>query len=475
MITTAEAAKMLGVSQRRARALIESGALRARKLGHTWAVDESSVRERANSERLRGRPSATKAASGLPRYTLMSHNHEVLSFSYKPQTKTVSDLQPLAGIDWKPLGIGRHDKAPNRYDLAEWIRNRAIPTVRPNVALLLRDLRMGSPSDLLFASWGLSLSDSYWFRPEGSNATWEEVNFYDNGYAEAFGDLMLDGGASQGPNAPSNDVGPLTSSDQKTALTHSPDSATDGMLAKTWVRRRGVDHLIKGGTGNENREPFNEALASRLLKRLLEPGEFVCYEVVDRKGRAYSSCANITSPATELIPAHDVLTAFGVSEGRDLHRGYLQALAHLEVPHAQQLIDKMIVVDHLMANFDRHTRNFGLLRTVESRGDYRIAPLFDHGCGFYSRATTAELEQRPYAWESHPFREYPSQQLALVQDISWYEPSALDGFMDDIAEVLGNNAEIDERFIAAVQRQTARQIETVNNLAAERGLVVPGW
>ena len=67
-----------------------------------------------------------------------------------------------------------------------------------------------------------------------------------------------------------------------------------------------------------------------------------------------------------------------------------------------------------------------------------------------------------------------SQQLALVEDLSWYDSSSLDGFLDDIADVLSLNAQLDERFIEAVQRQTAKQIETVNDLAAERRLLFPG-
>jgi len=97
------------------------------------------------------------------------------------------------------------------------------------------------------------------------------------------------------------------------------------------------------------------------------------------------------------------------------------------------------------------------------------------GCVSSRPPPTAELEARPYVWESHPFSEYPSQQLALVEDLGWYDPSVLDGFLDDIAEVLGENPEIDERFIVAVQKQTERQIQTVNDLAAERGVVVAGW
>ena len=76
-----------------------------------------------------------------------------------------------------------------------------------------------------------------------------------------------------------------------------------------------------------------------------------------------------------------------------MHRGYLKALEKLGVQNGGRFIDKTIIVDFLMANFDRHTHNFGLIRDAEELDGYRIAPLFDHGCGFYSRATTTELEQ----------------------------------------------------------------------------------
>lgn len=476
MLTTKEAAEILEVSPRRVNALIESGLLKAERLGRSWAVDEGSVRKRAASERLRGRPSAKgEGALHRGRYTLMCHDHEVLSFAYDFRNGEVSSLEPLDGIAWKPFGAGRRDRSPNRYDLAEWLRNRAIPLSRPHLPVALRDLAINTPAALMFASWGLSLTDPYWFKPEGAEAVWAEVNYFDNGYDEAFGDLLLDGAsdAARAERDAEND-GALGVG-RASAITRTPDSTTDGMLGKRWVREDGEDFLIKGGTGNENREPFNERLATCLLERLLEADEFVRYEVVERHGRAYSSCKNMAGPDTELISAQDVLTAFAVTEGRDLHRGYLDALAQLEAPMARQLVDKMIVVDHLMANFDRHTRNFGLIRNVETLDGYRVAPLFDHGSGFYSRATTAELESRPYVWESHPFREYPSQQLALVEDLSWYDPSALDGFADDIVKMLGENPEIDERFIAAVQKQTARQIESVSNLAAERGFIAAGW
>lgn len=485
VLTTKEAAEILGVSSRRVNALIEAGALKAERLGRSWAVDEGSVRQRAAAERLRGRPSArSRAALHHVRYTLMSCDREVLAFTYDFRSGEVTELEPLDGIAAKPFGVGRLDKNPNRYDLAEWLRNRAIPSGRPHLPVALRHWALGTPAEFMFASWGLSLTDAYWFRPEGVEASWSAVNYFDNGYDENFGDALLDGslggrllaeeGRAMDPPDAFHIADPVVSN-ARAAIAQTPDSTTDGMLGKRWVRRQDGDYLIKGGSGNENREPFNEKLACRLLARLLEPEEFVEYEIVKHRGRAYSSCKNMVDSGTELIPAQDVLTAFAVTEGRDLHRGYLDALVQLEVPGARRLVDKMIVVDHLMANFDRHTRNFGLIRDTETLDGYRMAPLFDHGCGFYSRATTAELEARPYSWLSHPFREYPSQQLALVEDLTWYDPSALTDFEDDIADVLGENPEIDEHFIAAVQKQTVRQIASVNALASERGIVVAGW
>ena len=138
------------------------------------------------------------------------------------------------------------------------------------------------------------------------------------------------------------------------------------MLSKTWIHRDGTNLLVKSGTGNENREPYNELLATKLLARLLDDEDFVAYSLTERHGRAYSTCPTFVTSETELIPAADVLTAFGVTEGRDLHRGYLEAGQALGVSNLGRAVSKMIVADHLMANFDRHTHNFGLMREVET-------------------------------------------------------------------------------------------------------------
>lgn len=456
MLTTKEAAERLGVSVRRVSELASSGVLKAERFGRSWMIDESSVERRRAQEPRPGRPIMNERdARNLSRHTLMNREHPVVDFTYDRRTQAVGKIEVREGIAWRPLGIGRLDKDPDRYDLAAWIRARSIPDVRPHLSEDLQRLGLGSAPELMFSSLGLSLSDQYWFRPVDTDISWHEVNFFENGYAQGSLEPGRLGSFGDGQR--------------------SPDASTDGALAKGWLRERGVDRLLKGGMGNENREPYNELLATKLLKRLLPVEDFVAYELTVRHGIVRSACKTMVDANTELIPAQDVLCGFGVTEGRNVYRGYLSALEKLGVEGAKGALDRMIVVDHLMANFDRHLRNFGLIRDVESLDGYRVAPLFDHGCGFYARATTTELQRGPYRWVSHPFEEYPSQQLALVTDLSWFDPALLDGFMDDIAEVLGSNPALNEAFVEAVQRQTAHRIRAVTDLAAERGFLVSGW
>ena len=42
-------------------------------------------------------------------------------------------------------------------------------------------------------------------------------------------------------------------------------------------------------------------------------------------------------------------------------------------------VEKMLTIDYLMANFDRHWNNFGVLIDSESREWLRAAPVFDTG------------------------------------------------------------------------------------------------
>ncbi len=99
-------------------------------------------------------------------------------------------------------------------------------------------------------------------------------------------------------------------------------TATPGVLEKRWERIDGIDCLIKGSSSSDEREPYNEALATRLFRRLLDEGEYVPNEIVERGGRTCSSCPTFATAETEFVPAADVAVCAGITEGRDFYRRY---------------------------------------------------------------------------------------------------------------------------------------------------------
>ena len=254
-----------------------------------------------------------------------------------------------------------------------------------------------------------------------------------------------------------------------------PDSSTPGVLEKRWERIDGIDCLIKGSSSSDEREPYNEALATRLFQRLLDEGEYGPYEIVERGGRTCSSCPTFVTAETEFVPAADVAVCAGITEGRDFYRGYAAFCEGKGIEGARTSLAKMIVCDHVMANFDRHRGNFGLVRTVETLDGWRMAPLFDNGAGFFSRATLRELERERFVWTANPFEEYPLQQLARVEDLSWYDPHMLDGFDDEVRAVLGRNPSLPEAFVEHAARHVLRNIAAVDDVAAERNAVWAGF
>ena len=438
MISTREAADMLGVSVRRVQALVKSGDLAATKLGRTILVDEEDVRRRMLEPRLRGRPKmGQKNVLSLGSYTLMCRNHEVFDFTYDNLRKTAR-VDALKEVAYSPLGTGRNGK-PNNYDLAIWISRRYMPALRPEARSAMAAAKVASPDELMFAAMGLNLSDQYWFRPAGIRADWHDVNFFEN------------------------DFEPLDESPLR-----APDSSTPGALPKRWECRGRERWLMKGSSTGEQREPYNEALATRLAGRILAAGEYVPYRLEERGGRVVSACKTMATERTEFVSANEVAVWAGATEGRDLYAAYAQACERLGVEGVRTLLSKMIVFDYIMANFDRHRGNFGLVRDSESLGDWRVAPLFDNGSGFFSRATASELGKRTFTYQANPFEDYPLVQVARAEDLSWFDPQMLEGFPDEVREALSANRLLPEGFAEAAARHVERHIAIVEDFAAER-------
>lgn len=395
-------------------------------------------------------------------YTLMCRDHEVLRFGYDPRHSSVTWRDVLNGRFAPPGTIDRSGRV-TRPSLALWISGRGIPVGRPGARGVLANLGTPTPESAMLSMRGASLSDGYWFREDGSDATWSDVNYFERDFSPELG-LALAGPSDSSEGA----VRKLRS---EGLLRHgSPDAALDGNLPKRWViGPDGTRSLVKSGKPqNLFMEPVNELAASRVCDLVLEPRDYVRYSLVKSPTGipAYlSACPCFVADGLEFVSAHDVMASVASDNTLSLYERYARECERHGLAGIRRDLAKMLVVDHLVANWDRHWGNFGILMDSETREWVRTAPLFDMGESLWCDRIAAGREPGPCRMPYQlPFaRDLDSQLERYAEDLSWLDADALGRVPDVVAGALGTRqlAELPEGWLCAVRDEVARRCEDV--------------
>lgn len=153
------------------------------------------------------------------------------------------------------------------------------------------------------------------------------------------------------------------------------------MLPKGWIIENDKRILIKGTYTRFEQEPFNEWLASQICKQL---GFDYCNYIVDwytvkQDKVIVSKCENFINQNEEIISAHDVFQSSKKENTINDYEHYVRILENHGILDARKKITEMFVVDYLMMNYDRHLKNFGIIRNVETLKWERVTPIFDTG------------------------------------------------------------------------------------------------
>ena len=146
----------------------------------------------------------------------MNRTYEVAQLVYSTSRKDFTHIG--ADIDYAhaPIGVFGPNSPISLDSFRIWWRGRGIPLARIGLASLLAEAAVDVPDELVQRNLGLSLSDQYWIRPQGSGLTGEDINFFNN----AFDDVSL----SIAPFAP-----------EGKAAAAKPDNTSDGNLQKYWT------------------------------------------------------------------------------------------------------------------------------------------------------------------------------------------------------------------------------------------------
>ncbi|MBS4884913.1 MAG: hypothetical protein KHZ85_09140 [Amedibacillus dolichus] len=374
-------------------------------------------------------------------YILMNKDVEILEFLYDNETHTVTKIVRMIHPNYAPLGIIEYRTGITRKALNNWWKDRSIPASRSRFKEVMGEMDLHSPVELLERCFGLSLSDQYWIKEGNSDIQWADINFFENDFSEDMGKLLM---------------GQIHYSDDLDIF--SPDNSSDGNLKKKWKIINNTRYLIKGGNSFNNQEPFNELVATKLYERILEKQDYVPYELLHENDVYYSACPTMINTDEELVSAYYIDRMIKQRGNDSLCTHFLEACKSLNIPNAKEQIDKMIVCDYIIANYDRHYRNFGAIRNVNTLEWIGIAPIFDSGSSLWATQPTSLIGS---TYKCKPFKSYPEEQLGLVDDLFWLDITKLEGFEQEVEDIFKMNPLMDEARIQAIVQQIELRIGKV--------------
>ena len=380
--------------------------------------------------------------------TLMHRRVEVAKLELDDETGIIQKIESVMSAEHLPVGVPVKNGIADRHELNKWWADRSIPASRSGVREALETLNLTDTKILLIRCFGLSLSDQYWIRPEGTGLTWEKINFFDNPFSDDMGDVLF------GKPKKNEDFD-----------FSSPDNTSDGYLKKRWKIANGKRCLIKGGSNPFRQQPFNEVIASKIMDGL--GIDHVSYNIIWEDGEPYSVCEDFVTRDTELISAWRIMQTQKKDNSTSVYQHFVNCCKSLGAPDVVPALDRMIVLDYIIANEDRHLNNFGLLRNAETLEWLGFAPVYDSGSSLGYDKLTAEIRIGKNI-DCKPFKKKHEEQLKLVTSFDWIDFSKLSDAGDMVREVFSDPQAtelISENRKEAIAQMVERHIESLQTIA----------
>ena len=393
---------------------------------------------------------------------LMNKNQKIMLIEYNSYN-VISKIYEIYNIEYAPLAVFNASK--NRSSsltktVNDWFRGRGIPSWRKDLEKLLDKLGVSSSVELLNKSYGLSLSDQYWLKDVNSAVKYEDINFFTNDFEyEAYLDASLDSSSKS-----------IVSLDKN--IFKSPNNTTDGMLQKGWIIESGKRVLVKGTYTSNKEEPINEYLASQICKRL--GFDYCNYEVEwSDKTKLISKCNDFINENEELISAYDIYNSEKKPNNISDYEFYIQILEKHNVPNARENMENLFILDYLMLNNDRHLKNFGIIRNVNTLKWEKVAPIFDTGESMQCDKYTDEINfsSGKGKFFSNTNKDYEDILKIIGKNILRVDLSKLKGICDDYRLILEKYQDkLDmsdkrkEKLVSGLNKRITKLSEFISNI-----------
>lgn len=250
-------------------------------------------------------------------------------------------------------------------NVEKWLETRAIDSHRANSRLLKKALRLTDKDDIstVISVNAATITDTYWIKPLGSDLTYSDVRF-DNDY---FSNLALTGGYDSFNKAANS------------KRSRTPELTNIGSYEKCWKLRGGEWWMYKKAN---HEEMFSELFIYKLGMRL--GFNMAHYE----RGRGVIKTKDFTDNAS--VNFESAYSFMGDNED------YIDTVKNLNklCPDCIDDYVRMIFLDTICANPDRHTLNYGVLRNPENGKIIGLAPNFDNNMALIARGYPKNIARK---------------------------------------------------------------------------------
>lgn len=246
-----------------------------------------------------------------------------------------------------------------RDAMISFLSSRVLPLDRDNAKKILGLLGLEqaqSPeyrAKVALTCRAVSLQDNYWVKSEDDRVSWFEVDLRQNKLSEIVAQVALHG-----------------SSLTLQGKVHTPELTTNGAYAKCWRRENGQLYLYKKGANGDDEARIEVEVSNILDKCNVRHLKYS--KAMDEKVYC-CKCECMTDEDLSMLSAMDFASYCNVN-GMDFGTEIMKI--------DKDSIYKMLIVDYLISNRDRHGQNWGFWYHCNDMEIVGCHPLFDHNNSF---------------------------------------------------------------------------------------------
>ncbi len=387
------------------------------------------------------------------RYILMFEDYEVLLFSVSFDPNGIEVLEKREHFEMAPYQLTK-ENANLDGTLYTFFARRVIPVTRHGYDKIMEATGCRDSFELVFKGHGLSLSNHYWFKKEDENLKYEDINFFDNRWDDSFARALLNDDFEALRNV-NLDV---------------PDTLTQGWAVKGWISEEDGPRLYKLGIQDGHcEESLGEVLTSRLAKRLFKENEVLEYELREWNGRYASVSKPMIKKDEDLVHLSAMLpwSLYKLYRNKNMNKRFgkefFEEINRSGMGDLYEFFVKLSCLRALCFVPDLHFDNIGIIRNLITK-EIHPAPFYDLAGSFGGtmdgQKVLSNLNQGTYLIVYFLYG-----YLDPNWDLSWYDPSKLEGFEDEIRECLSKSSFYTPKLIDNIIEVYRNQKEAIDSLA----------